>query len=153
MATATKKKPAAKKAAKPSAPKAPKAPKETKAADDTATETKPASRMVGDVEIRKGVPLPPRTRSTAGQSIYKFSALEEEGDSFEIPHGKDADFYANENEFKQAVAEEKRTLSNRLTGAARRFMKANPGVKLAVRATADGVGVWRVAASEQIDNG
>lgn len=104
----------------------------------------PVKANTSKYEIRKDVPLPPPTRPTGGGSMYPLALLAEAGDSFQVPHDVDADLYTTDAEYKKAVAESKRSIQNRLTGAVRRFKKSHPDVALIVRTLPDGVGVWRV---------
>lgn len=147
MATAVKK-PAAKKpvAKKTPAPKKETAPKAA-AANEAATETKAPAENNTKFVIRDDVPYPARTRTGGGVSVYPLAQLVTVGQSFEVKADVDKDLYTNDTEYQNALKEEKRAIQNRLSGAARRFMKSNPDVKLAVRVLKDGsVGVWRVDA-------
>ena len=133
------KKPAAK---KPVAPKKETAPKnETANAPANEPVASNASgelvKVVNGFEIRRGVPVPPRTRTGGGDLKYPFDALEI-GDHLPVPVDVDKDLYTSETEYQNALKEGKRAVQNRLSGAARRYMKSHPDVKLAVRVQKDG---------------
>lgn len=150
MATATTKKKADK---KPAEKKVRKAPEGAVAAKKPATandETPKAPVTTSSkFEIRNDMPCPPRTRTGGGATIYPLAGLDKIGKYFTVPNEVDKDLYTTEAEYKAAVQEEKRAIQNRLTGAARRYIKSNPEVKLAVRVLKDGtVGVWRVETTE-----
>lgn len=124
-----------KKSAKPAAPKKVKkesAPKEVKAV---------ASAPSTAFEIESGIPIPARSRAAA--SAYPFGQLEV-GQSFLIKSDVDRDLFIDEAEYNAAVRHQNRVVANRIGGAVRRFKKSNPDFVFVVRATPEGVRVWRV---------
>jgi len=143
MATSTTKK-SEKKPAKKVAAK-----KESKAAATPVESTAAPNAPVNTTkfEIRDDIPCPPRMRAGNSMTVYPFANLVNVGQYFIVPNTVDRDLYTSDKEYHNALQEEKRAIHNRVSGSARRFMKSNLDVKLAVRVLKDGsVGVWRVDA-------
>lgn len=98
-------------------------------------------------KIEKNVPVPAVSRSgVPGQSKYPFAEMSE-GDSFAVPVAVAPDTVTDAAERKRVFDENARTMSNRMTGACRRWREKNPGFVLSVRTMPDesAVRVWRVA--------
>ena len=123
-----------------------------KAAETTAA---PATTSNG-FKIETGFEVPARTTFGGGRDSvnYPFSEMPV-GASFLVPVNV-PDTIKDEAERAKAFKEEARKASNRISGAIRRFRKANNGYDFAIRTVNDdkmgrGVRVWRVAA-EQAEN-
>lgn len=83
------------------------------------------------------------SRSHTSQYPFKELAV---GGWFEVETSADADLYANDEEFRKAKIEDLRTISNRLSGAVRRFTTRNEGYKFSVSTASNSVVVKRVEA-------
>jgi len=120
------------------------APAKTPKAKVIAGKPKPEAvepNIVNGFVIEDNIPIPARKRF-GGNSIYPVANLQV-GQSFIVPANVDADLYADHNELGKAIKEQLRTISNRLSGAVRRFTKKNEALKFRVAITDDGVRVWR----------
>lgn len=104
-----------------------------------------ASQATGNTSssfaLDDGIDVPARSRQ-GGVSPYPFATMKA-GQSFHVPHNIDAALFNTPDEHVQASTEESRKIANRLSGATRRFTKANDGSKFAVRTVEGGVRVWR----------
>lgn len=108
---------------------------------------------VGGFTLDTGLSVPPRTRFGGDESApaYPFKEMPI-GSSFlldvTVP-----ETIKDEKEREKAAKEGARKLSNKISGAIRRFRKANPGYNFAIRTVNDdtlgrGVRVWRVEAED-----
>lgn len=146
----------------PKAPTAPGAPKPTAAtAPDTATTpastTETTTAKASGFKLDTGVPIPARRAPVGGNSTgtnYPFKTMEV-GQSFLV----EAEVPANtKDEEREAVFKDaQKRVANRMSGAIRRFKKANPDYNFVSRQVNDdtaghGVRVWRVEA-EQAEGG
>ena len=121
-------------------PKAPATPKKRKA---PAGAKAPASKVnPTDFGLTAGLEMPARIRAT-GTPLYPFASMKV-GSSFLV------EVDATDEAFK----DEARKISNRMSGAIRRFRKSNPDVHFSARTVDDakgplgrGVRVWRVEAA------
>lgn len=122
----------------------------------TKTEAKPSAKPTALFEIRKGIPLPPRSRvggnSASSPYILTMKALKlgkktEDLECFDVPV-KVGDHIRPEERAK-AVKEEAKKINNRISGAARRVSKADPAYRFAARTVVEGkdtvVRVFRIA--------
>lgn len=96
-------------------------------------------------QILSASELPEPVRSPrSGPSPYPFSSLQVD-EGFVVPLAKtDRALYTNDVEYNKAKKEELRTISNRLTGAVRRFTKAHAGTKFRVSTAESSIVVRRV---------
>lgn len=78
-------------------------------------------------EIRKGVPIPPRTVKSGRKSIYPFADMAI-GDSFEVPVPKGKTAQSTERTLRSACAAHAK--------------RANGSVGFSVRRGADSLSVW-----------
>ena len=117
---------------------------------------KPALKTVANTDvstnksvyaIESGVPVPAPTRS-GGVSPYPFGQLKP-GDCFSVPLDYDPDLYTTDDEKAVALAEERKTVSNRLSGAVARYKKRT-GItaKFAIRTDETHGRVWLVEVTE-----
>tara|TARA_R100000687_G_scaffold81788_1_gene79468 strand:+ start:384 stop:785 length:402 start_codon:yes stop_codon:yes gene_type:complete len=119
------------------------------AKEPTTTAAAPKKVKVGGFEFETGLSVPPMTRggTRSSETADKLKAMPV-GASFlepvEVPESiKDSD------ERAKVFKEKARTVSNRLSGAIRRFKKNNPGFEFNMRTVNDdsmghGVRVWRI---------
>lgn len=119
---------------------APAAPKTGKSAD--------AGKEVNGFKIETGIELPPRTRLGGGGDTtnYPFKEMPV-GASFLTEVNVPATI-TDAKERDKAFKEEARKVSNKLSGAIRRFKKSNDGYNFAIRTVDGGVRVWRVEADK-----
>lgn len=115
-------------------------------------ETKPSAAPVGENKTAfslfksEGV-RPPKIRPEAGHSMYPFASMAVD-DGFFVAADVDTSNFSDEGEAAKAQMEKCHALSNRLTGAVRRFTKRNEGYKFTVRIVKEpamGVNVYRDA--------
>lgn len=114
-------------------------------------ETKPAKTETTEApafSLEQGIAIPPRTRAGGGASLYPFAEMAE-GQTFLVPVEEPANI-KDPAEKEKAFKEETRIVSNRVSGAIRRFRKTNPDTKFVQRTVNDGtagrgVRIWRVA--------
>lgn len=119
-------------------PKAPAAPKKRKAPVVPAATVSPSKVNPTDFGLTAGLEMPARSR-TSGDPLYPFAQMKV-GSSFLVEVSAGSDF-----------KDEARKISNRMSGAIRRFRKNNPDVYFSARTVDDatgplgrGVRVWRV---------
>lgn len=106
----------------------------------------------GGFEFETGVAIPPAARNVRISEIGQKLAAMPVGASFlepvEVP-----DTIKDAGERAKAFKDEARKVSNRLSGATRRFREANPGFAFLLRtvddATGKGVRVWRTEAQKE----
>lgn len=129
----------------PAAPKAAAAPKAPAPQPAPVVETAASAFVLED-----NIPVPEVTRKIGEPSAYPFEHMNV-NQSFRVPVTI-ADTITDAAEREKAFKEEARRLTNRLTGAARRFCEktGNENKKFTVRTVDDGQGVrcWRVADAE-----
>lgn len=106
----------------------------------------PAPATAGGFVLETGIDIPARTRfgGEGTETSYPFADMTA-GQSFLMPVSV-PETIKDEKEKAKAFKEEARKLSNRISGAIRRFKKNNPGANFAVRTVDNGVRVWRTEA-------
>lgn len=94
--------------------------------------------------LESDIAIPPRATS-AGKAAYPFASMAV-GQSFLVAVEKvDPDLYVDAAEVAAANREAKEKVSNRMSGAIRRFAKTHPHVKLTMRTVDEGIRIWRAA--------
>lgn len=126
---------------------------------ETKAPAKPASAKpaAAAFEIKKGFPLPPRSRPEGGGAsspyILTMKALKlgkkaEDLECFDVP--VNVGDHIRVEERPRAIKEEAKKINNRISGAARRVSKADPAFKFAARTIVENgntvVRVFRIAA-------
>lgn len=116
--------------------------------------TAPAVKTVekGGFKFDTGLPVPPMVRGARSSETADKLAAMPVGASFLEPVTV-PDTIKDEAEREKVFKENARTVSNRLSGAIRRFKKNNEGFEFAMRTVNDatsgvGVRVWRVEAAK-----
>ena len=114
--------------------------------------TAPATVEKGGFKFDTGLPVPPMVRGArSSETADKLGAMPV-GASFLEPVTV-PDTIKDEGEREKAFKEQARKVSNRLSGAIRRFKKTHDGYEFAMRTVNDktsgaGVRVWRVEAAK-----
>lgn len=98
--------------------------------------------MSDNFKIEDGIDVTPINRSVGEASKYPFGDMKA-GQSFLVPVDVPANV-TDPAEKAQVFKEKARQLSNRLSGATRRFRKHNPSANFAVRTVEGGIRVWRL---------
>tara|TARA_R100001086_G_scaffold22177_2_gene10686 strand:- start:368 stop:736 length:369 start_codon:yes stop_codon:yes gene_type:complete len=106
----------------------------------------------GDFKFDTGLPVPPMVRGARSSETADKLAAMPVGASFLEPVSV-PETIKDEAEREKVFKENARTVSNRLSGAIRRFKKNNEGFEFAMRTVNDatagtGVRVWRVEAAK-----
>lgn len=110
--------------------------------------TDPIKKVKNDgFEFETGVAIPPAARNSAPSEIHMKLAAMPLGASFLEPV-KVPDTIKDEAERAAAFKDDARKLSNRLSGAARRYKENHPEFNFLIRtvndATGSGVRLWRI---------
>lgn len=111
--------------------------------------TTPKTVEQGGFKFETGLPVPPLARGSRSSKTADMLAAMPVGASFLEPVTI-PDSIKDETERERAFKESARSVSNRLSGAIRRFKKNNDGYEFAMRTVNDpvngvGVRVWREA--------